>query len=79
MTPFYIAVIVVLALCAVALLVMTYMQEIIALSNKEYIILVILVLMLGCYLVYRLMPSRHLSDFQPKFYEQPHSWEKCSN
>ena len=77
MSPFYIAVIVILVLSAVALLVMTYMKELIALPHKEYILIVLFVIVLACYIMYSMMPSRHWTDNQPKFYEKPYPWETC--
>ena len=78
MSPFYIAVSAILALSAVAWLVMTYMKELIALPHKEYILLVVSVLLIACYIMYRMMPARHFTDDQPKFYEPPYPWETCS-
>ena len=77
MSLFYTVISVILVLCCVCLLVMRYFKELFAIPHKEYIVLILVVLALGCYIVYCLMPSRHISDDQAKMYTTPYPWNDC--
>lgn len=76
MSWFHIFLIVIVVGSLISIVCMRFMQDIIALPHKEYIILFILLLVVALYNAYLMMPDIRDTDAYKVQYSKPRIWEK---